>query len=64
MIEIPIREVSLKEMVERMKGYRDDETFRWFQTGYVSSDGSIHAGETLRVTMAQARKELGIEQGG
>ena len=31
----PIRDVTLREMLEAMVHYRDDETFRWFQTSIV-----------------------------
>lgn len=54
------REVSLREILEAMAHCRDDETFRWFQTSYVGGDFQIHAGPTLRVTMGQARRELGV----
>jgi hypothetical protein len=43
-----IRDVTLREMLEAMSNYRDDEAFRWFQT---STD-------TLRVSMGQARSEV------
>lgn len=54
------RDVTLKSMLEAMHYYRDDETFRWFQTSYVGADGNIYPSATLRVTMGQARRELGL----
>lgn len=54
------KNVSLREMVEHMGHMKDSDAFRWFQDSYVASDGSIHAGDTLLVTMGQARVELGI----
>ena len=54
----PIRDVSLREMLEAMAHYRDDETFRWFQTSIVSSRGEAQATDTLRVSMGQARSEV------
>lgn len=58
MREPPIRDVSLREMLEAMASYRDDETFRWFQTSVPGERGWAEARETLRVTMGQARREL------
>lgn len=55
-----VMNVSLRVMVERMGHMKDSEAFRWFQDSYVASDGSIHAGDTLLITMGQARAELGI----
>lgn len=52
--------VTLREMIDAMSHCRDDETFRWLQTSYVGGDSQIHAGPTLRVTMAQARRDVGI----
>lgn len=57
------RLVTLREMVEHLSYLGDDETFRWYQTSRVAPDGSIRAGETLRVTMRQARLELRIDDG-
>jgi hypothetical protein len=51
---------TLREMVEAMHHLEDDATFRWFQDSYVASDGSTHAGRTYRVSMGQARFELGV----
>lgn len=64
MIPLNIREVSLRELVDAMAKYADDETFRWFQMSYVGQDGSVQAGDTLRVTMAQVRAELVIQEDG
>lgn len=58
---IPTRDVTLREMVTLLAYMKDADVFRWHQTSYVTSDGSIQAGETLRVTMGQARNELNIE---
>ena len=58
MDDVVTREVSLKEMVEAMSKEPDETTFRWFQTSYIGDRGQICAGDTLRVTMAQARREL------
>lgn len=55
------KDVSLREMVEAMSYYRDDETFRWFQPSVVGDRGwAVPAGPALRVTMGQVRRELGI----
>lgn len=54
----PIRNVTLREMLEAMPHYRDDETFRWFQTSILNSRGESQATDTLRVTMGQARSEV------
>lgn len=54
------RDVSLREMLEAMSRQPADTVFRWYQTSHVASDGSIQAGETLRVSMAQARKDVGL----
>lgn len=54
----PIRDVSLREMLEAMAHYRDDETFRWFQTSTIGSQGTVQATDTLRVSMGQARREV------
>lgn len=59
-IDTDSRRVTLAEMVDAMNHVDDEAPFRWFQDSYVASDGSIHAGETLLVTMGQARKELGV----
>jgi hypothetical protein len=56
--EPPIRDVSLREMLEAMARYRDDETFRWFQTSIVNGSGDPQATDTLRVSMGQARREV------
>lgn len=54
----PIRDVSLHEMLAAMSNYRDDETFRWFQTSILNSRGEPQATDTLRVSMGQARSEV------
>ena len=54
----PIRDVTLREMLEAMSNYRDDATFRWFQTSTVGADGVAQATDTLRVSMGQARSEV------
>ena len=53
-----VRDVSLREMLEAMSKYRDDETFRWFQTSVVGERGEPQATDTLRVSMGQARLEV------
>lgn len=58
MIEMPIRDVSLRELLEAMAHFRDDETFRWFQTSTVDARGVPQAVDTLRVSMGQARREV------
>lgn len=58
---IDTRYVTLREMVEAMAHCPDDQAFRWFQTSYTAADGSIHPGPTFRVSMAQARSELGVK---
>lgn len=54
----PIRDVTLREMLEAMVHYRDDETFRWFQTSTIGPQGTAQATDTLRVSMGQARREV------
>ena len=54
----PIRDVTLREMLEAMVHYRNDETFRWFQTSTMGSHGTTQAIDTLRVSMGQARREV------
>ena len=54
----PIRDVSLREMLEAMSHYEDDETFRWFQTSILNGRGEAQATDTLRVSMGQARREV------
>lgn len=54
----PIRDVTLREMLEAMASYRDEETFRWFQTSVLNSRGEPTATDTLRVSMGQARREV------
>ena len=54
----PIRDVTLREMLEAMAHYRDDETFRWFQTSIVNARGEPQATDTLRVSMGQVRREV------
>jgi hypothetical protein len=54
----PIHDVSLREMLEAMSNYRDDETFRWFQTSKIDADGVPQATDTLRISMGQARREV------
>ena len=62
---IPVREVSLREMLEAMAHMRDDETFRWYQTSKIQPDRGWHeCKDTLRVTVGQARRELGIQTKG
>lgn len=53
------RDVSLREMIRAMDHLPDDAAFRWFQSSYTASDGSVHPSDTLRVTMGQARQEAG-----
>jgi hypothetical protein len=54
----PIRDVTLSEMLEAMSHYRDDETFRWYQTSVLNARGEPQATDTLRVSMGQARREV------
>ncbi len=54
----PIRDVSLREMLEAMSAISDDETFRWYQTSVVGPGGVPEATDTLRVSMGQARREV------
>jgi hypothetical protein len=56
--EPPIRDVSLREMLEAMAHYRDDETFRWYQTSKINARGEPDATDILRVSMGQARQEV------
>lgn len=58
MKEPPIRDVSLREMLEAMSHYRDDETFRWYQTSKINARGEPDATDILRVSMGQARQEV------
>jgi hypothetical protein len=45
-------------MLAAMAHYKDEETFRWFQTSIVNSRGEPQATDTLRVSMGQARREV------
>jgi hypothetical protein len=54
----PIRDVTLREMLEAMSTRRDDETFRWFQTSVLNARGEPQATDTLRVSIGQARLEV------
>lgn len=54
----PVRDVTLREMLEAMSGYSDDETFRWYQTSIVNSRGEPDATDLLRVSIGQARREV------
>lgn len=54
----PIRNVSLRELLEAMAHIHDDETFRWFQTSVTGPGGIAVATDTLRVSMGQARREV------
>lgn len=58
---LPVVECTLREMVEAMGHYRDDETFRWYQDSKLIPSGGWHEPTvTYRVTMGQVRRELGI----
>jgi hypothetical protein len=54
----PRRDVTLRELLEAMSSYKDDETFRWFQTSVVNERGEPDATDTLRVSIGQARREV------
>jgi hypothetical protein len=41
-----------------MSHYRDDETFRWYQTSRLNARGEHEPTDTLRVSMGQARREV------
>jgi hypothetical protein len=43
------KDVTLREMIEAMSAYADDETFRWY---------ALDSNTTLRITVGQLRKEL------
>lgn len=58
----PIRDVTLRELLEAMVKFRDDETFRWFQLSVVGANGVPQATDTLRVSMGQARLEVPSSQ--
>jgi hypothetical protein len=53
-----IRDVSLREMLEVMSHYRDDEPFRWYQTSILNARGEPQPTDTLCVSMGQARREV------
>lgn len=55
---LPIRVVSLVEMLEAMGEQSDDETFRYYQTSYVGTQGWHIPGETLRLTFGEVRKAI------
>jgi len=55
-----IRDVTLREMIEAMAALPDDAVFRWFQTSRPDPEITAEAGELLRVTMGQVRRELGL----
>lgn len=52
------KDITLRELVERLSHLRDDETFRWFQASTTSYLGVPQATVAYRVTMGQARREL------
>jgi len=54
------RDCTLEEMVAKMLGWADGETFRFYQTSYVAEDGSTHPLECLRVTIGDIRRVLAI----
>jgi hypothetical protein len=56
------REVSLRELIELMRLVKDEDTFRWFQDSYIGARGVPEAGTTYRVSMGQARRELGVDR--
>lgn len=54
----PMRDVSLVELVRAMADIPDEAVFRYYQTSWVASDGSIHPGETLRLTVGRLRAAI------
>lgn len=54
----PTRDVSLREMLEAMAHYRDEETFRWYQASHLNGRGEPAPTVTLRISMGQARREI------
>ena len=61
MLEIETRTCTLREMVEAMSRWPDDTVFRWFQTSCVNEKGGTDPTEMLKVTLGQARIDLGIK---
>lgn len=56
------RDMTLREMIEAMEG-PDEEVFRWYQDSVViPSKGWHQPTVTMRVTLGQARRELGIDR--
>ena len=47
--------VTLAEMLEAMRRFSDNDTFRYFQTSYVNGDGVPCPGECLRLTFGELR---------
>ena len=55
------RDASLIEMVQAMSHLPDETVFRWYQCSEVDpSRGSHEPGDTLRVTLGQIRRDLGL----
>ena len=64
-MNLPTKQVSLREMVLAMGHMADDEVFRWFQDSEViPSHGWHRPTVTMVVTMGQVRQELEIEMEG
>jgi len=54
------RDVTIVEMLQAMSRYSDDDVFRWFVVSRINADGEPEHVETLRLTVGQARKDLGL----
>lgn len=59
----PIRDVTLRELLEAAADRADDEVFRYYQTSAIGDRGVPVAVETIRVTFGAARRELGLPPG-
>ena len=59
------KDVTLRELLAAMHKYKDDETFRYFHSSIIHpATGALISMTTLRVSIGQARKELGLTNEG
>lgn len=53
----PIRDVTVAEMLKALGDPPDDTTFRYYQTSVMGPNGWAIPGETLRLTVGQLRRD-------
>ncbi len=59
----PPVDCTLHEMLERMKHFKDDDVFRWFQDSAIGPDGCAYFTTTYRLTFGELRKMLAEHKG-